>query len=277
MYRSLPCFVAGLATLAVWGQLPPPEKLKLIPVSDGITVLEGAGGNVAVVTTSEGTILIDAKFAPNVPQIYDAAKTLSSKPIRFLVNTHHHGDHTGGNAALAAKEPMQMLTHVNARANMIRNAMPGVPPIGFQDSVTIGLGGVELRVIHLGRGHTDGDAVVLFAQKRLLHAGDLIAAPGPFIDYANGGSGVEWVATLDRVLALDFDTVIPGHGPIYTKADMKVFRDKLDAMVRKMTELKRKGVSKEDAVKTFDPASLGWEPGRMFNRVLPPLYDEVSR
>lgn len=277
MSRFLPLSALGLAALLSWGQLPPPEALKLIPVLDGVHVLEGAGGNVAVVTTPEGTILIDAKFAPNVPQIYDAAKTLSAKPIRFLVNTHHHGDHTGGNAGLAAKEPMETLTHVNARANMIKNSMPGVPPIGFKDSVTISLGGVELQAIHLGRGHTNGDVVVLFPQKRLLHAGDLIAAPGPFIDYANGGSGVEWVATLDRVLELDFDAVIPGHGPMYKKADVKAFRDKLDGMVRKMTELKRKGLSKEEAVKTFDPVSLGWEPGRMLNRTLPPLYDEVAR
>ncbi len=277
MHRRHFLSLTGLTALSSWGQLPPPEALKLISVTDGVKLLEGAGGNVAVVTTAEGTILIDAKFAPNVPQIYDAAKSLSSKPIRFLVNTHHHGDHTGGNAALAAKEPMEILAHENARANMIKGGMPGVPRIGFKDSITIGLGGVELRAIYLGRGHTNGDVVILFPQKRLLHAGDLIAAPGPFIDYANGGSGIEWVATLDKVLALDFDTVIPGHGPLYTKADLKTFRDKLDGMVRKMTELKRKGLSKEDAVKAFDPASLGWEPGRMFNRTLPPLYDEVAR
>jgi cyclase len=277
MSRFFALSAAGLAGLLAWSQLPPPEPLKLIPVTEGVHILEGAGGNVAVVTTSEGTILIDDKFAPNVPQIYEAAKKLSDRPIRYLLNTHHHGDHTGGNAGLAAKEPMEILAHTNARANMIKGAMPGVPRIGYRDSITIGLGGVELQAIHLGRAHTNGDAVIFFPQKRLIHTGDLFAAPGPFIDYANGGSGVEWVATLDKVLALDFDKVIPGHGPVSTKADLKAYRDKIDAMVRKMTELKRKGLSKEDAVKAFDPASLGWEPGRMFNRTLPPLYDEVAR
>lgn len=277
MLRRSVLSLFSFAAVPSWGQLPPPEALKRVPVSDGVTILEGAGGNVAVVTSTEGTILVDAKFAPNVPQIYDAAKSLSGQPIRFLVNTHHHGDHTGGNAALAAKEPMETIAHENARANMIKGGMPGVPRIGFRDSLTITLGGVELRAIYLGRGHTNGDVVILFPQKRLLHAGDLIAQPGPFIDYANGGSGIEWVATLDRILALEFDTVIPGHGPVYQKADLKAFRDKLDGMVRKMTELKRSGKSKEEAIKAFDPVSLGWEPGRILNRVLPPLYDEVGR
>lgn len=269
--------VAGLAGILAWSQLPPPEPLKTIKVAEGLHILEGAGGNVAVLTTSEGTLLIDDKFAPNVPQILEAAKSLSSQPVRYVLNTHHHGDHTGGNAGVAAKELVEIIAHENARANMIRGKQPGVPRVAYQSAVSVTLGGIEVRAIHLGRGHTNGDAVILIPSLRVLHAGDLFSVPGPMIDYANGGSGREWIKTLDAILTLDFDTVIPGHGPVSKRSDVVAFRAKVAKMISDMEALRSKGLSKEDAVKAFDVKATGWEPTRLVGRVLPGLYDEVGK
>ena len=132
--------------------------------------------------------------------------------------------------------------------------------------------------MHFGRGHTDGDAVIFLPKHRVIHMGDLFSVAGPLIDYANGGSAIEWTKTLDAALALDFDTVIPGHGPILKKADLREYRNKIVSMVTQMRELRSKGLSKDDAVKAFDAKPMGWESNKMLPaRVLPGLYDEVGK
>lgn len=269
--------LAGMAGMLAWSQLPPPQPLIVHKIADDLHMLEGPGGNVAVLTTAEGTVIVDDKFAPNVPQIYEAAKKLSDKPIRYILNTHHHGDHTGGNAGLAAKEPIEILAHANARDNMMKANMPGTPRVGYRDAVHMGVGGTEIRAIHLGRGHTNGDAVVFWPKHRVIHMGDLFSVAGPFVDYANGGSALEWVKTLDKALTYEFDTVIPGHGAICKKADLAEYRKKMAGMVKQMEDLKAKGMSKDEAVKAFDPAAIGWKPGPLFARGLPGLYDEVGK
>lgn len=275
--RAVGLVLLGLAGALAWSQLAPPAPLTLIKIADDLYMLEGSGGNVALLTTSEGTVIVDDKFAPNVPQIYEAAKKLSDKPIRYLLNTHHHGDHSGGNAGLMAKESIEVLAHANARNRMIKDSMPGVPRLGFRDGITIGLGGVEINAMHLGRGHTNGDVVVFLPKHRVIHMGDLYSVTGPLIDYTAGGSAIEWVKTLDAALALDFDTVIPGHGPVSKKADLKDYRNKIAAMAKQMQELRSKGLSKEAAVKAFDAKPSGWDPSRSLARTLPGLYDEMGK
>ena len=185
----------GLATAGLWlglTQQKPPADLNVIKIADDLHVLEGSGGNVAVYTTNEGVILIDSKFEQNVPQILDKVKSITSQPVRYMLNTHQHGDHTGGNARLQA-QGVETVAQENARANMERGSMPGLPRMTFGDTFSLTLGGKQVRAYHFGRGHTNGDAFIYFPARRVLHSGDMFIGGPPFIDYANGGSGAECV------------------------------------------------------------------------------------
>ncbi len=202
-----------------WSQNPP-ATLTLQKVTDNLYVIVGSGGNVAVMPTSEGVIVVDDKFAQDAPQIMAKIKSVSDKPVRYVINTHQHGDHTGGNEAMLAANA-EILIQKNARANMVTNKMPGQPRITFTDESQVFLGGKEVVARHVGRGHTNGDAVVLFPSERVLHTGDLFVVGTPFCDTNNGGSIKEWDQTIQKILAMDFDTVIPGHGPVSKKADLR--------------------------------------------------------
>jgi cyclase len=138
--------------------------------------------------TSQGAIVVDDKFAADAPDIVAKVKTISDKPIRYILNTHQHGDHTGGNEALLAGGA-EIIISKQARANMVKGEQPGIPRLAFSDEQQVVLGGQEVIAKFLGRGHTNGDAVILFPGERVLHTGDLFVTTGaPFCDTANGGS-----------------------------------------------------------------------------------------
>src|SRR5947209_8880920 len=163
--------------------------------------------------TSEGTIIVDDKFAQDAAEIVSKVKSVTDKPIRYVLNTHQHGDHTGGNeAAMAAGA--EAVIHKNARANMVMGKQPGLPRLTFSDEQQLFAGGKEVLAKYVGRGHTNGDAVVYFPAERVLHTGDLFVQGAPFCDTSSGCSIKEWEGTIRNALKLDFDTVIPGHGPI---------------------------------------------------------------
>ena len=190
---------------------PPAQPLTVEKISDDLHVIVGSGGNVAVLSTSNGMIVVDDKFERNVPEILAKIKTISDKPVKYVLNTHHHGDHTGGNAKLM-ESPVEIIAHKNARANMVKSSQPGQPRITFSDETAVYLGGKEVQARYVGRGHTNGDAIVYFPALKVVHTGDLFVPGGPFVDYANGGSAVAWTNTIDEILKLDFVTLIPGHG-----------------------------------------------------------------
>jgi cyclase len=208
---------------------PPKQALEVQKVTDHLwVIMNAASGNVAVLPTEEGVLLVDDKFEQDGPEILAKVKTVSDKPIKYILNTHQHGDHTGGNAFMLKNTPAEIVIHRNARANMVAGKQPGLPQITFADEAQVFVGGREVSAHHLGRGHTNGDAVILFPSERVLHTGDLfVNGSAPFIDYSAKGSIVEWDKTLDRVLQLDFDTVIPGHGPVAKKADLMKWRDSI--------------------------------------------------
>ncbi len=284
--------VACLAALSLaTGQERPtltPEQLARVqiqPVPDkaGLFVIPGfdggmSGGNVAVRVTGDGVILVDNKFPYSFDNIIEQVARVTDEPIRYVLNTHHHGDHAGSNADFMPAA--QVVGHENVRANMMRNNQAGSPPIIFARRAGVFVGDVEAQAHHFGRGHTSGDSIIYFPDLRTIHTGDLFiwgerldgTTLSPFIDYANGGSAAEWTATLDGVLALDFDTVIPGHGPILTKDDVIVFRDKFEQLVARVTGLAESGVARDDIPDRLDIEDLNWP---LSPSALQAIFDEL--
>jgi glyoxylase-like metal-dependent hydrolase (beta-lactamase superfamily II) len=280
MSKALPVRLSALlllcagAWVALTQQPQAPADLTVERIADDLHVIVGDGGNVAVYTTPEGVILVDDKFERDYPQIVAKVKGITDKPIRYVLNTHHHGDHTGGNQKMLDQNA-EIILHRNARANMVKGNQPGLPRIAFADETTVYLGGKEVRARHFGAGHTNGDALILFPERRVLHAGDLFTNGAPFIDYSGGGSAVAWTGTLTRALSLGFDTVIPGHGPIMKRVDLEAHIRKIETMRSRMLDLKRQGKSKEEAAQSLQLDDLGWKASPLFARSLPGLYDEV--
>jgi cyclase len=269
--------LAGLCL--VWSQQgqPPKQPITVQKVTDNLWVLmTNNAGNVAVMPTSEGVLLVDDKFDQDGPEILAKVKTISDKPIKYILNTHQHGDHTGGNAFMLTNTPAQILIHKNARANMVAGKQPGLPQVTYADEAQVFVGGKEVSAHHLGRGHTNGDAVILFPSERVLHTGDLfVNGSAPFIDYSAKGSIVEWDKTLDRVLALDFDIVIPGHGPVTKKADLMKWRDSI-AELRSRTKKACAGGA-ADAVKRLDLSGLNMDNSLGFlDRSVPAMCAELK-
>ncbi len=231
---------------------------KLNKVADDLYEIEGDGGNVAIYITNEGVILVDDKFEYDYNDIVDKVKSVTSQPIRYVLNTHHHGDHTGSNAKFPAST--EIIAHTNARKNMIDGKQPGPPRIVFTQEQDVFLGGKEVRARYFGRGHTNGDVMIYFPALKVLHTGDLVAGNSPLIDYGGGGSLLEWTATLDEALKMDFDTVIPGHGPIAKKADIVKYRDNIEKLKTRVTGLLRQNAAKDDIAKVMT-SEFGWQPG----------------
>jgi cyclase len=280
MFQNALMIRTGLAALAaggLWlaltqqGQQQPP--LTVEKLADDLHVIIGSGGNVAVLTTDEGVILVDDKFDRNVPEILEKVKSITSQPVKWIVNTHHHGDHTGGNTTLI--KTAGIVGHDNVFVNMVKGKQPGPPQVTFNDKASVRLGGKEVRAQHFGRGHTNSDSVVLFPAHRVLHMGDLYNTSGPFIDYNGGGSGVEWTDSVDKALQLDFDRVIPGHGPIMKKADLAAWNENFKKMRSKVSEWKHSGKTVEQITNDFSLAEYGWQKGAFWGRSVPGLVAEL--
>jgi cyclase len=263
-----------------------PFSTEIVKIKEGLYVIPGydgaaTGGNVAVRVTNEGVIIVDSKLPVHHADIVAKVRRVSAQPIKYLLSTHQHGDHTGSNGAFL--KTAEILMHRNARANMVRENLPGPGRIVYTDQQSVFLGGVEVQLRYLGRGHTNGDSVIYFPDLRTVHTGDLVVwgkrsqgtALTPFMDYAAGsGSGKEWVATLGKVLELDFDAAIPGHGPVLTKEDVRVFRDKMQTLNERMAALVHAGGTKADIAATIKLDDLEWPfpPDALHG-----LYDELSQ
>jgi len=214
-------------------------------------------GDVALRVTPEGLILIDDKYPENVADVLAQVKAVSSLPVKYLLNTHHHGDHASGNVNIR-QMGIDIIAHKNIRANFLRIKQPGEPNIVFADQAAVYLGGVEVQLLYLGRGHTNGDTVIYFPDLKTVHTGDLIIDGMPVIDYDAGGSAIEFVKTIDNLLKMDFDTMIPGHGRVMKKDDVRAYRARFAEMNRRMRELARKKVPKNQVQAQLKLDDLGW-------------------
>ena len=207
-------------------------SLEVERVTDDVHVLYGLGGNVAVLATERGAVIVDSMtFRMQGAHIREVAEKIGRGPTQAIINTHYHRDHTHGNPAFAAgttvwstQRTRDYLLHFDA-PYWEGGAAGTLPNQTFDDVHELSVGGKTIRLQHLGRGHTGGDLVVLFVEDRVLHTGDLFFnGRYPNIDLEAGGSVREWDATLDRVMALDFDRVIPGHGPVTDREGIRAFQ-----------------------------------------------------
>ena len=212
-------------------------------VAGSVYMLQGDGGNIGVSVGEDGIVIVDDQYAPLAGKIKAALKGISDKPVRMVINTHHHMDHTGGNEIFQAGAPV--IAHDNVRKRLeaggplgngvMKMSMPpstkgALPIITFDRSLTVHLNGEDIRALHYPQGHTDGDAIIFFTKSNVVHMGDDFVTYGfPFIDLAGGGSIDGMILAVDNVIAtLPADTkVIPGHGPVSTIEDMKKYLDML--------------------------------------------------
>lgn len=248
---------------------------KLNKIADDLYEIEGDGGNVAVYITSEGVIVVDDKFEYDFNDIMAKIKSVTNQPVKYVLNTHHHGDHTGSNAQFPAAT--EIISTANARKNMIDGKQPGAPRVVFTDETDVFLGGKQVQMRYFGRGHTNGDAMVYFPALKTLHTGDLVAGSSPLIDYSGGGSLKEWAATLDSAMKIDFDTMIPGHGPVGKKADMLTYRNNVEKLRVEISDMLRQNKSRDDIAKVVQD-KYGWAPtGLQFQRGFDGMLVELKR
>ncbi|MFN2100680.1 MBL fold metallo-hydrolase [Altererythrobacter sp. MF3-039] len=237
-------------------------KITAQELEAGVSVLFGAGGNMAVSHGKDGTILIDDQFAPLTPKIEAAVTELGADPVHYVINTHWHGDHTGGNEHFG-KQGAHIFAHENVRVRMGSDQMRGeqviaaspeaaLPVVTFERGVTLHLNGDTIDVLFIGGGHTDGDSIVRWREKNIVHMGDLyFKIPGwPYVDLNSGGDIENMLFSLDSAIAMmDSDTkVIPGHGPMSDRAELIAYRNAIGEAVTRVRALKDSGVTLEEAV-----------------------------
>ena len=252
---------------------PPAAPPAIKQVTQGLYMVTGIGGNTTVRVDPEGLILVDTKNLgePNYNQLMEIVKTVSTAPVKYAFVTHHHQDHSG-NIGSFQKAGVQVIVHANLNKNLeTYNPAQGKPEMAkttYTKEQEVKVGKATAQARYFGRGHTNGDTFVWFPDVRVVSAGDMIVANPPNSDMAFGGSVVEWVATLDQVLKLPFEYVIPGHGndPL-TRAQVQEFRDKWNTILTRGIEAVQKGTPKEQLLASIKVDDLG---GWTLNSFQPP-------
>jgi glyoxylase-like metal-dependent hydrolase (beta-lactamase superfamily II) len=253
------CLAAVVSTAHAQGGFAAPE-MTMSRVRDDIHVIRsGASGNVTVLVADDGVALIDDKFEGDHEGIMRFVRSITDQPVRYVINTHLHQDHTGGNALMQALDA-DVIASENARRIMAETQSSGLPNITLDAHMRLYLGDMPIDLHYFGRGHTDGDIVIHLPEERLVVTGDLFATWEPYvhlIHYAAGGSARDWSRSLERALQLDFDTVIPGHSGVTDRATMEGYLAetiRLQDMVREMNRADR---SRED-IRAMLESEFGW-------------------
>ncbi|WP_339827197.1 MBL fold metallo-hydrolase [uncultured Parasphingorhabdus sp.] len=234
-------------------------EIKVVPLAEGVAVLFGAGGNIGVSYGPDGTVLIDDQFAPLTPKIQAAIAGLGAEPVTYLINTHWHGDHSGGNENFG-KAGALIMAHDHVRERMLgiqksgrgndpASAVEALPTVTYHDGLKLHLNGDEVQIKHMKHGHTDGDSIIFWKKANVLHMGDLFfnKMSLPFIDLDSGGNARGILAAADKVLTMvnDDTKIIPGHGPMATKTDLIAYRDMMKTVIGAVVKAQGEGKSLE--------------------------------
>lgn len=254
-------------------------EIRAQPVAEGVYMLLGRGGNIGLSVGADGAFLVDDQYAPLTGKILAAIREITDEPVRFVVNTHWHFDHTGGNENLGAAGVL-IVAHENVRARMsteqfieaFNRREPPAPPaalpvVTFTEAVTFHWNGDEIHVSHVHPAHTDGDAIVHFRNADAIHMGDTYFNGGyPFIDVSSGGNVHGVIAAADHVLSLaGAETrIIPGHGPVATRTDLVAYRDMLLTVRNRIAALIADGKTREEAIAAKPTADLDATWGEAF-------------
>src|SRR3954467_5819076 len=241
MKKLLGCALAAMSVLGLAAVAQQQDfskvEIKAQKVADGVYMLSGAGGNIGVSVGDDGIVIVDDQFAPLAPKIQAALRGITDKPVLFVLNTHYHFDHTGGNQEFT-KTGSTIIAHENVRKRLAAGAgtkrfgpqppapKDAMPVITFDNQATVHLNGEDIRALHFPNGHTDGDSVIFFPKANVVHMGDDFVTYGfPFVDIENGGSVTGMIAGCEKVLSMvPADAkFIPGHGPLSTADDVRAF------------------------------------------------------
>lgn len=264
--KTAAMLLMGLAAaLPAWPQ-PQPDwtkvEIQATKLNDTTYMLTGLGGNMALSVGEDAVFLVDDQYAPLTDKISAAIQKITPKPVKFVINTHWHGDHTGGNENLG-KAGVLIVAHDNVRKRMgseqfielFRSKVEAspraaLPVVTFSSTVGFHINGEEVRGIHMPRAHTDGDAVVHFVKSDIVHMGDIYMTFYPFIDASTGGSVEGVIAACDQVLGISTDKtkIIPGHGPLSNKAELKEYRDMLATVLARVKKMAGDGKKVEEIV-----------------------------
>lgn len=282
--------VAASVAAPLSAQVPDGEPT-VTEVADGLYMIAWRGGNIGVSIGEDGVVLVDDQYAPMAPRNLEALRTVTDKPLRFVLNTHWHGDHTGGNEAMAGEGAL-IIAHDNVRKRLaegmlLREVPPAtgasLPVVTFDSAVTLHFNGGTVHAFHVDPAHTDGDSVVHFRDADVIHAGDLyFNGIYPFIDGQSGGSVQGVIDAVDRILEMCGPTtrIIPGHGPLADCEDLEGYREMLAVVHERIAKAIAGGASADDVVADAPTREYDAEWGDGFmkpDRWVRSLYETMSQ
>jgi len=244
-----------------------PQPQAIQPIKPNLYMVTGAGGNSTFRVTPDGVILVDGKLPgeENYNSLMTLIKGVTDKPVKYMIVTHHHADHTGNNQRFI-DAGVQIIATENLKKNLVTyesNPKPAPPTMTYPGAeYTLKFGGVTVELHHFGNAHTSGDTVVYFPDLKTVCLSDVVTTgrTGPLIDYAGGGSATDWTNVLAAVLKLDFDAAVPGNGDVMTKADVQAYKTKYDTWLGRAREAVKQGVPQDQLLASIKTDDLGFTP-----------------
>lgn len=240
-----------------------PAQLELIELRDDMYVISNPAvpGLVTALITDEGVLLVDNKFEIDHDNIMALLRSVTDQPVTYVINTHYHGDHSGGNAKLQALDAIAVASD-QARAQMVAMNQPGLPDVTVSDKAAIYIGGKPVEIHRVPPAHTGGDVVVLFPDHGVLATGDIFAngegTSAQLVDAAGGGSAKEWPKAVEAALELEFETVVPGHGLVSTRDDLAAYHDRTIRFAAMLEELVSQGKTRAE-IEAVVRSDFDWE------------------